>query len=339
MIVVMRDNARENEINEVLDRIKELGYTPHSSRGAKKMIIGIIGDLNREELIDSLGAYPGIDKLVPILEPYKLAGRSFNDETSQIEIGDNVVIGGRDILMMAGPCAVESEEQVLSTARAVKEAGAKVLRGGAFKPRTSPYTFQGLLEKGLQFLKKAAEETGLKVITEVMDPRDVELVSRYTDILQIGTRNMQNYYLLKEVGQTNKPVLLKRGLAATYKEFLMAAEYIMSEGNYKVILCERGIRTFEDYTRNTLDLISIPVLKQLSHLPIVVDPSHGTGRWDLVGPAAKGSVAMGVDGLLIEVHPDPMKALSDGQQSLKFNKYAELVKELKGIASAVGRDI
>ncbi|MDI3546492.1 MAG: 3-deoxy-7-phosphoheptulonate synthase [Halanaerobiales bacterium] len=339
MIIVMRDNAREKEIQQVVERIKELGYTPHPSRGAKKMIIGIIGDLNREELIDSLGAYPGIDKLVPILEPYKLAGRSFKDEPSVIEIAEGVAIGGKEILLMAGPCAVESEEQVISTARAVKRAGARVLRGGAFKPRTSPYSFQGLHEEGLKYLKTAADETGLKVITEVMDPRDVELVGRYTDIFQIGARNMQNFYLLKEVGNTDKPVLLKRGLTATYKEFLMAAEYIMSEGNYNVILCERGIRTFEDYTRNTLDLISIPVLKKLSHLPVVIDPSHGTGHWDLVGPASKGAIAMGADGLLIEVHPEPMKALSDGQQSLKFEKYAELVEQLKDIARAVGRDI
>lgn len=339
MIIVMRDDAREKEIQQVVERIKELGYTPHPSRGAKKMIIGIIGDLNREELIDSLGAYPGIDKLVPILEPYKLAGRSFKDEPSVIEIAEGVAIGGKEILLMAGPCAVESEEQVISTARAVKRAGARVLRGGAFKPRTSPYSFQGLHEEGLKYLKTAADETGLKVITEVMDPRDVELVGRYTDIFQIGARNMQNFYLLKEVGNTDKPVLLKRGLTATYKEFLMAAEYIMSEGNYNVILCERGIRTFEDYTRNTLDLISIPVLKKLSHLPVVIDPSHGTGHWDLVGPASKGAIAMGADGLLIEVHPEPMKALSDGQQSLKFEKYAELVEQLKDIARAVGRDI
>lgn len=239
MIIVMRDDATKEQVNQVVARIEELGYTTHPSRGAKKMIIGIIGDLNREELIESLGAYPGIDKLVPILEPYKLAGRSFKEGQSVIKLGDNVSIGDKKILVMAGPCAVESEEQVMSTALSIKASGASVLRGGAFKPRTSPYSFQGLEEEGLKILRRAANETGLLVITEVVDPRDVELVGNYTDIFQIGARNMQNFFLLKEVGKTDKPVLLKRGLSATYNEFLMAAEYIMSEGNYNVILCER----------------------------------------------------------------------------------------------------
>lgn len=242
-------------------------------------------------------------------------------------------------MIMAGPCAVENEEQVRVTAEKIKEYGATVLRGGAFKPRTSPYSFQGLEEEGLKILRRVGNETGLAVITEVVDPRDVELVGNYTDIFQIGARNMQNFFLLKEVGKTRKPVLLKRGLSATYNEFLMAAEYIMSEGNYNVILCERGIRTFENYTRNTLDLVSIPVLKKLSHLPVVIDPSHGTGHWDLVAPAAKGAVAMGADGLIIEVHPEPTKAMSDGQQSLKFEKFASLVEELKKIAAAVDREL
>jgi len=339
MIIVMRDNATDREINQVVERVEELGYTPHPSRGAKKMLIGIIGDPNREELIESLGAYPGIDKLVPIMEPYKLVGRSFKEEPSVIKIDNNVKIGDKQIMIMAGPCAVESEKQIMDTARVVKESGASVLRGGAFKPRTSPYSFQGLQEKGLKILKKAALEYDLKIITEVVDPRDVELVDKYTDIFQIGARNMQNFYLLKEVGKASKPVLLKRGLSATYKEFLMAAEYVMSEGNYDVILCERGIRTFEDYTRNTLDLVSIPVLKKLSHLPVVIDPSHGTGHWDLVGPASRGAVAMGADGLIIEIHPEPFKALSDGQQSLKFERFNSLIEELRGIARAVGREI
>lgn len=339
MIIVMNDNARSDDIEKVVERVKELGYTPHLSQGTKKTIIGIIGDLDREELIDSLGAYPGIEKLVPILEPYKLVSRTFKDNSSVIKIDNDIVIGGKNILLMAGPCAVESEEQVMKTARAVKNAGATVLRGGAFKPRTSPYSFQGLHEEGLKLLKMAANETGLKVITEVMDPRDVDLVGQYADIYQIGARNMQNFFLLKEIGKTEKPVMLKRGMNATYKELLMAAEYIMSEGNYNVILCERGIRTFEGYTRNTLDLVSIPVLKKLSHLPVVIDPSHGTGHWDLVGPAAKGAVAMGADGLIIEVHPEPYKALSDGQQSLKFNNFNDLVKELREIARVVGREI
>jgi len=339
MIIVMKDNAEEKHIKQVLARVEELGYTPHPSRGAKKMLIGIIGDLNREELIDSLGAYPGIDKLVPIMEPYKLVGRSFKDGQTVINIGKNTSIGDKKIMVMAGPCAVESEEQVMTTAKSIKKSGATVLRGGAFKPRTSPYSFQGLHEEGLKILRRAANETGLSVITEVVDPRDVDLVGNYTDIFQIGARNMQNYFLLKEVGKTHIPVLLKRGMSATYKEFLMAAEYIMSEGNYNVILCERGIRTFEDYTRNTLDLVSIPILKKLSHLPVVIDPSHGTGHWDLVSPAAKGAVAMGADGLIVEVHPEPTKALSDGQQSLKLDTFDKLTNELKVIAAAVDREI
>ncbi|MFI5358855.1 MAG: 3-deoxy-7-phosphoheptulonate synthase [Halanaerobiales bacterium] len=339
MIIVMRDDATQEEIKQVMGRVEELGFTTHPSRGAKKMIIGVIGDLNRQELMDSLGAFPGIEKLVPILEPYKLAGRTFREDRSVIEIKEGLSIGDKKIIIMAGPCAVESEEQIRLTAEKVKEAGATVLRGGAFKPRTSPYSFQGLEEEGLKILRRVANETGLAVITEVVDPRDVELVGNYTDIYQIGARNMQNFFLLREVGKTNKPVLLKRGLSATYNEFLMAAEYIMAEGNYNVILCERGIRTFETYTRNTLDLVSIPVLKKLSHLPVVIDPSHGTGHWDLVAPAARGAVAMGADGLIIEVHPDPTKALSDGQQSLKVEKFAFLMEEIKKLALAVEREV
>ncbi len=339
MIVVMKDNAREQDINKVIARIKELGYTPHPSQGVEKMIIGIIGIHNREELIESLGAYQGIDKMIPIMEPYKLAGRTFKSENTTIKIGDKVTIGGQNIVLIAGPCAIESEEQVISTARAVKAGGAQILRGGAFKPRTSPYSFQGLQEEGLKMMKRAAAATDLQVITEVVDPRDVELVGKYADIYQIGARNMQNFLLLRELGKTKKPVMLKRGPSATYEEFLMAAEYIMSEGNYNVILCERGIRTFEGYTRNTLDLVSIPVLKKLSHLPVVVDPSHGTGKWDLVEPAAKGAVAMDADGLMIEVHPEPYKALSDGQQSLKFDKFNEMVTQLRAIATTVGRGL
>lgn len=339
MIIVMRDDATQEEIKQVMGRVEELGFTTHPSLGAKKMIIGVIGDLKRQELMDSLGAFPGIEKLVPILEPYKLAGRTFREDRSVIEIKEGLSIGDKKIIIMAGPCAVESEEQIRLTAEKVKEAGATVLRGGAFKPRTSPYSFQGLEEEGLKILRRVANETGLAVITEVVDPRDVELVGNYTDIYQIGARNMQNFFLLREVGKTNKPVLLKRGLSATYNEFLMAAEYIMAEGNYNVILCERGIRTFETYTRNTLDLVSIPVLKKLSHLPVVIDPSHGTGHWDLVAPAARGAVAMGADGLIIEVHPDPTKALSDGQQSLKVEKFAFLMEEIKKLALAVEREV
>ncbi len=338
MIVIMEDNAKQKDIDRIIARIEELGYTSHLSRGKKKTIIGIIGDLNREEIIQSLGAYPEIARLVPIQEPFKLAGRSFRETDSLIEV-DGITIGGKKQIVMAGPCSVESEEQIISTAKAVKKAGASILRGGAFKPRTSPYSFQGLLEKGLEFLRNASRETGLKIVTEVMDPRDVDLVASYADILQIGARNMQNYNLLKEVGQADKPVLLKRGMNATYNEFLMSAEYIMAEGNYNVLLCERGIRTFEDYTRNTLDLISIPVIKKLSHLPIIIDPSHGTGDWKWVPAASKGAVAMNCDGLIIEVHPQPEKAYSDGQQSLNFDKFATLMEEIKVFSEAAGREI
>jgi len=339
MIVVMETKAKAREIIEVKERIKEMGYDIHPIEGVNKTIIGIIGNINREELIDSLGAYPNIEKIVPIQEPYKLAGKTFKNEASIIKVDEDVLIGGEEIVMMAGPCSVEGEEQIIKTALAVKKSGAKILRGGAFKPRTSPYSFQGLQEKGLKLLKMASEETGLKIITEVMDPRHVELVGKYTDIFQIGARNMQNFYLLKELGNINKPVMLKRGMNATYKEFLMAAEYIMSEGNYKVILCERGIRTFEDYTRNTLDLVTIPVIKKLSHLPVIIDPSHATGIRDLVGPAAKGAVAMGADGLIIEVHPDPTRAWSDGQQSLRFEEFSNLMQDLRKIAVSVDRKI
>lgn len=342
MIVVMEDNAGEEDIDKIAERIREMGYTPHISQGTHKTIIGIIGDLNkdlnREEVVQSLGAYPEIERLVPIQEPYKLVGRSFKKEASIIDV-NGVKIGGDKLVVIGGPCSVESEEQIIATAKAVKEAGGQILRGGAFKPRTSPYSFQGLLEKGLKLLKKASEETGLKIITEVMDPRDAKLVAKYADILQIGARNMQNFYLLREVGQIDCPVMLKRGMNATYKEFLMAAEYIMSEGNHDVILCERGIRTFENHTRNTLDLVSIPVTKKLSHLPIIIDPSHGTGDWELVNPAARGAVAMGADGLMIEVHPHPGKALSDGQQSLNFERFSKLMADLEDFATAAGREI
>lgn len=339
MIVVMKNKAEEEAVKKVEKRIEELGYRAHTIQGTNKTVIGIVGDLNRRELVESLGGYVEIEKMVPIQEPYKLVGRTFKDTATEIKLADDLIIGGKKVVIMAGPCSIEGEEQIMETAREVKKAGARILRGGAFKPRTSPYSFQGLGEEGLKLLKKAADETGLKVITEVMDPRDVELVGSYTDIFQVGARNMQNFYLLKELGKVSLPVMLKRGLSASYNEFLMAAEYIMSEGNYNVILCERGIRTFEDYTRNTLDLVSIPVLKSLSHLPVVIDPSHGTGDWRLVGPAAKGAVAMGADGLTIEVHPEPAKALSDGQQSLKPAKFESLLQELESIAEVSGREL
>ena len=338
MIIVMEDTAGEKDIERIKKRIRELGYEPHLSEGEKKTIIGIIGDFNREELIESLGAYPEIDRLVPIQEPYKLAGKSIKKTRTEVKV-DDVVIGGDEIIVMAGPCSVEGEEQIMKTARGVKKGGAKILRGGAYKPRTSPYSFQGMGEDGLKILKQASDETDLKIITEVMDPRDVELVEKYADIFQIGARNMQNFQLLSEVGKANKPVFLKRGMSATYREFLMAAEYILSEGNKDVILCERGIRTFEPSTRNTLDLVSIPILKDRSHLPVVIDPSHGTGSWELVEDASRGAVAMGADGLMIEVHPKPSHALSDGQQSLKIPTFIELMRQLTEIAGTVGREI
>ena len=274
----------------------------------------------------------------PILKPYKLASREFKQENTVIDFG-GVAMGGRKIPVMAGPCAVENAELMLQVADDVKKAGAVCLRGGAFKPRTSPYSFQGLGEEGLQYLAEARKRTGLPVVTEVMDPRDMDVIVKYADVVQIGTRNMQNFRLLKEVGKYDKPVLLKRGLSATIKEWLMSAEYVMSEGNHNVMLCERGIRTYETATRNTLDLSAIPVLKELTHLPVVVDPSHAVGRWDLVAPMAKAAVAAGADGLIIEVHPNPEEALSDGEQSLKPALFAQLMEELRPIAAAVGREI
>ncbi|MFW6036067.1 MAG: 3-deoxy-7-phosphoheptulonate synthase [Halanaerobiales bacterium] len=339
MIVVMKKETKKMAVNKVQERIQDLGYQPHIIQGESKIVIGIVGNINRRKIRNALGSYKEIDRLVPIQEPYKLTSKSFKDTPSEVTINEDITIGGQEILIMAGPCSVESEEQIIKTAKAVKKAGAKILRGGAFKPRTSPYSFQGLQEEGLKLLQKASEETGLKVITEVMKPDDVEKIARYTDIFQIGARNMQNFDLLREVGDANIPVMLKRGMNATYEEFLMAAEYIMSEGNYNVILCERGIRTFENYTRNTLDLVSIPVLKKLSHLPVIIDPSHGTGHWTLVGSAAKGAVAMGADGLIIEVHPEPEKAFSDGQQSLKPETFSNLINELKAIARATGKKL
>lgn len=279
----------------------------------------------------------GVEKVIPIVEPYKLASKIFKPEPTVVKVED-IEIGGSNIVIMAGPCAVESREQLFESAMAVKKAGAQFLRGGAFKPRTSPYSFQGLEKEGLKMLKEAKELTGLKIVTEVMDVHSVELVAEYADVIQIGTRNMQNFPLLKAAGRINKPVLLKRGLAATLEEWLSAAEYILSEGNKDVILCERGIRTFETYTRNTLDLSAVPAIKKLSHLPIVVDPSHGTGKWHLVAPMAKAAIAAGADGLIIEVHPDPKNALSDGAQSLTPENFETLCEDIKVIAKAVGRD-
>lgn len=335
MIFVLKPNVSQAEIDHICEKIQSFGLTPHISRGVERTIIGAIGD---ETILRSqpLEVLPGVERVLPILKPYKLASREFKPEATVLSVRD-VKVGGQKLAIIAGPCAVESRKQLLETAQVVKQAGASLLRGGAFKPRTSPYAFQGLGEEGLRYLAEAREMTGLPVVTELMDSRESDLVMRYADVIQIGARNMQNFRLLKEVGSHDKPVLLKRGMSSTIKELLMSAEYIMSEGNYKVILCERGIRTFEDSTRNTLDLTAVPVVKQLSHLPVIVDPSHGTGKWDLVAPMAMAAIAAGADGLMIEVHPNPEEALSDGAQSLLPEKFSRLMASLRFIAEAVGR--
>jgi 3-deoxy-7-phosphoheptulonate synthase len=337
MIVVMKQGATSAQVANVAARIEQLGCRVHLSEGEERTIIGIIGNgrpLDREQI----ERMDGVERTVPILRPFKLASRDFHPQDTVVSI-NGLAIGGRQLIVMAGPCAVESHDQLLETARAVKSANAHVLRGGAFKPRTSPYSFQGLGEEGLRILAAVREETGLPVVTEVMAPQQVPLVTTYADILQIGARNMQNYALLHAVGEAQRPVLLKRGMMSTVEELLMAAEYILSHGNDRVILCERGIRTFEQYTRNTIDISAVPLLKQLSHLPVVVDPSHGTGKWDLVEPVSRAAVAAGADGLLIEVHPRPEEALSDGAQSLKPARFAELMKGLRPVAEAVGRTL
>jgi 3-deoxy-7-phosphoheptulonate synthase len=337
MIVVLKPGLTDGEVQSVIKRIEGFGLRAHVSVGKERTIIGAIGD--ERILIDqTLESFPGVEQVLPILKPYKLVGREFQKEDSHIQVNGHT-IGGNRVHVMAGPCSVETREQVLEAAIPVKEAGATFLRGGAFKPRTSPYSFQGLGEEGLEYLAYARKITGLPVITEVLDPRDLEAVYRYTDILQIGARNMQNFKLLTEVGKLDKPVMLKRGMSATIQEFLLSAEYIAAEGNRKIILCERGIRTYETETRNTLDLSAVPVLKRLSHLPVFVDPSHGTGKWDLVAPMALAGVAAGADGLLIEVHPHPEVALSDGPQSLKPAKFAALMRTLRAVAAAVGREL
>lgn len=337
MIVVLKPGLSDEDVHKVVERIESLGLKAHISVGKERTIVGAIGD---ERLLadQTLESFPGVEKVLPILKPYKLVSREFQKEDTVIAVNRHE-IGGKRVHVMAGPCSVESREQVQETALSVKEAGATFLRGGAFKPRTSPYAFQGLGEEGLNYLAHAREVTGLAVITEVLDPRDLELVYRYTDILQIGARNMQNFKLLTEVGKLDKPVMLKRGMSATIQEFLLSAEYIAAAGNRKIILCERGIRTYETETRNTVDLSAVPLLKQLSHLPVFVDPSHGTGRWDLVTPMALAGIAAGADGLLIEVHPHPELALSDGPQSLKPKKFAALMAQLKKVAVAIGREL
>ena len=336
LIVVMEHQASQGAVDALIARLREMGFDTHLSVGVERTIIGAIGP-KRPEYIQQLGAMAGVDRIVPILQPFKLAGREFHAEGTAVQVGA-VTIGAEPLVVMAGPCAVEGEEQLLKIAREIKSAGAHMLRGGAFKPRTSPYSFQGLEEEGLRILALAREQTGLPVVTEVVNPRDVELVAQYADMLQIGARNMQNFTLLKEVGKTQKPVLLKRGLSATVEEWLMAAEYIISGGNEDVVLCERGIRTYETETRNTLDLSAVPAIKHYSHLPVIVDPSHGTGRWRYVTPMARAAVAAGADGLMVEVHSEPEKALSDGAQSLTPKNFQQLIEEVEKIAEAIGRD-
>ena len=337
MIVIMKSRAKMGNISAVIARIEDAGYQVHLSEGEERTIIGIIGD-GRPIDRGQLELMPEVERCVQVLEPFKLASRDFKPAGTSFPIGQHMV-GSNEIILMAGPCSVESRSQIIETAHACKEAGAHVLRGGAFKPRTSPYSFQGLGEEGLRYLAEAREETGLPVITEVMEPATVSLVCEYADILQIGARNMQNYALLHAVGESQHPVMLKRGMSSLMKEWLMCAEYILSHGNSRVMLCERGIRTFERYTRNTFDINAIPVIKQMSHLPIIADPSHATGKWEYVSAAAKAAVAAGADGLIIEVHPRPEEALSDGVQSLKPKRFGQLVSEMKGIAEAVGRTI
>lgn len=338
MIIVLKPDATDEQINHIIQKVQKLGLTPHVSKGTQRTIIGVIGPEDVLQ-VTPLEVFPGVEKVMPVLAPYKLVSREFKAEDSVIDLGKGVKIGGKKIVIMAGPCAIENMDTLREIAIQVKSSGATVLRGGAFKPRTSPYSFQGLGEEGLKCLNKVGNELGLVTVTEVMDPRDVGLVAKYADILQIGARNMQNFNLLKEVGLTKKPVLLKRGMACTVKELLMSAEYILSGGNFNVVLCERGIRTFEESTRNTLDISAIPTIKKLSHLPIIVDPSHAAGKWELVVPLSKASVAVGSDGLIIEVHDHPEEAMSDGAQSLLPSNFANLMQELKVLAKAVGREI
>ncbi|MEE8209986.1 MAG: 3-deoxy-7-phosphoheptulonate synthase [bacterium] len=338
MIIVMEVGAESHEIEAVIARVESLGYVSHPIRGVLRTVIGAVGDERGKAELQAMEAMPGVERVVPILRPYKLASRAFKDEPSTVSVGD-VRIGGLQIVVIAGPCAVESREQLMETAGVVKSAGAHCLRGGAFKPRSSPYTFQGMGEEGLQILAEARQVMGLPIVTEVMTESQIEMVARYADVLQVGARNVQNFSLLKELGKVNKPILLKRGMSTTIKEYLMSAEYILSEGNDQIILCERGIRTFETSTRNTLDLSAVPVLKEETHLPVLVDPSHGTGHSKLVPAMAKAAVAAGADGLLIEVHPRPEEAYSDGAQSLKPTAFALLMSELKSFAQAAGRHL
>jgi len=338
MIIVLKPNATEQQISHLVKRVKALGLKPMISKGVERTIVGVIGE---EDIlrIQPLEVFPGVEKVVPILAPYKLVSREFKSADTVVKLNGGAAVGGKALIVMAGPCAIESYEILLTIAKAVKKAGATVLRGGAFKPRTSPYSFQGLGEEGLKFLKDVGRKVGLRTVTELMDVRELELVERHVDIIQIGARNMQNFDLLKEVGLSKKPVLLKRGMSATIKEWLLSAEYILQNGNFNVILCERGIRTFETDTRFTLDINAVPVIKGSSHLPVIVDPSHSTGRWGLVPAIAKAGIAAGADGVIVEVHSKPEEALCDGPQSMLPEKFSRLMGELRRVARAVGRDL
>lgn len=338
MIIVLKPQATQAEIDHILNKVKTLGLTPHLSKGSERTIIGVIGpeDVLR---VTPLEAFPGVENVIPVLAPFRLVSLEFKKQDSIIDLCKGVKIGGQEIVIMAGPCTIENIDSLYEIAREVKKAGATVLRGGAFKPRTSPYSFQGLGKDGLKILRQVGDELGLVTVSEVMDCRDVELVAEYVDVLQIGCRNMQNFNLLKEVGATKKPVVLKRGMASTVKDMLMSAEYILSGGNFSVILCERGIRTFEDSTRNTLDIAAVAVTKELSHLPIIIDPSHAAGKWGLVPSLAKAGVASGADGLIIEVHNHPEDAVSDGAQSLIPERFQRLMNELRAVAKSIGKKI
>jgi len=338
MIIVLRPDASQEDLKYIIDRAEKLGLKPHISQGTERTIIGLIGSEDGLRAIP-LEAFPGVEKVIPILAPYKLVSREFKKENTVISINDRLTIGGKKVVIMAGPCAIEDEALLLEIGEKVKAAGASILRAGAYKPRTSPYAFQGLGVEGLKILSRVSKKLDMPTITEVMDPRDVEIVAQHTDILQVGARNMQNFNLLKEVGSTKKPVLLKRGLSSTVKELLMSAEYIMAGGNHNVMLCERGIRTFEEMTRNTFDVSAIPIIKQLSHLPVVADPSHAAGVWSYVAPLSKAALAAGTDGLIIEVHTKPAEALSDGAQSLLPDRLVELMQDLRKIAVAINREI
>jgi 3-deoxy-7-phosphoheptulonate synthase len=339
MIISMKRGATPEQIDHVKELIEEFGYRVHESKGSERVVFGAIGDERGKERLTCLEAQPGVEKVIPILSPYKLASRETKPEPTVIDLGLGVTVGNSRLLVIAGPCAVESQEQIMTVAATLKESGAQMLRGGAFKPRTSPYAFQGLKDDGLVLLSQAKERYGLPVITEVVDIASIEVISEYADCLQVGARNIQNFQLLKQVGKTNKPVLLKRGMSTTIEEFLMSAEYVLAGGNSRVILCERGIRTFETATRNTLDISAVPVLKEKTHLPVIVDPSHGTGHARYVEPMAFAAVAAGADGLMIEVHPKPEEALSDGPQSLRPQEFKDMMDGIRRIARAVHREV